>query len=65
MVPLEEASVAEVSTIGLDIAKHSFQAHGADAAGRVVFRRKISRAKLLLFFASQPRCLARIIHRHG
>ena len=57
MVPLEQASVAEVSTIGLDIAKHSFQAHGADAAGRVVFRRKISRAKLLLFFASQPRCL--------
>jgi transposase len=49
--------VAEVSTIGLDIAKHAFQAHGADASGRVVFRKKIVRAKLMAFFASQPRCL--------
>jgi transposase len=57
MAPLEEASVTEVTTIGLDIAKHTFQAHGADASGRVVFRRKITRAKLLAFFASQPRCL--------
>ena len=49
--------MAEVSTIGLDIAKHVFQAHGADASGRVVFRKKISRAKLIEFFATQPRCI--------
>jgi transposase len=49
--------VTEVSTIGLDIAKQVFQVHGADASGRVVFRRKIVRAKLLEFFSSQPRCL--------
>lgn len=49
--------MTEVTTIGLDIAKHTFQAHGADASGRVVFRRRITRAKLLTFFASQPRCL--------
>lgn len=49
--------MSEVTTIGLDIAKHVFQAHGADASGRMVFRKKISRAKLLGFFASQPRCL--------
>jgi transposase len=55
--PLEEASVTEVTTIGLDIAKHVFQAHGVDATGRAVFRKKISRAKLLAFFAAQPRCL--------
>jgi len=54
---LEEASVSEVSTIGLDIAKHVFQAHGADASGQVVFRKKITRSKLMEFFASQPRCL--------
>ena len=30
--------MSEVSTIGLDIAKHVFQAHGPDASGRVVFR---------------------------
>jgi transposase len=49
--------VAEVSTIGLDIAKHVFQAHGVDSSGHVVFRRKIVRAKLMAFFSTQPRCL--------
>lgn len=47
----------EVSTIGLDIAKQVFHAHGADAKGGQIFSRKISRAKLLDFFAAQPRCL--------
>jgi DNA segregation ATPase FtsK/SpoIIIE-like protein len=32
----QEASVSEVSMIGLDLAKHVFQAHGADASGKVV-----------------------------
>jgi transposase len=49
--------VAEVSTIGLDIAKQTFQAHGADASGRTVFRKKITRGKLMEFFSSQPRSL--------
>ena len=49
--------MGEVSTIGLDIAKHVFQAHGADASGAVVFRKKLTRAKLLAFFAAQPRCV--------
>ena len=48
--------MSEVSIVGLDIAKHVFQAHGVDASGHVVFRRKIARAKLLPFFAAQPRC---------
>ncbi len=47
----------EVITIGLDIAKNVFHAHGADAGGRQVFSRRISRGKLLEFFGSQPRCL--------
>src|SRR4051794_40748807 len=54
--PLEEASVGQVNTIGLDIAKRVFQAHGADASGRVVFRKRLVRAKLLEFFAAQPPC---------
>src|SRR3954452_24159509 len=45
------------STIGLDIAKWVFQAHGADATGRVVFRKRLVRAKVLEFFAGQPPCL--------
>lgn len=48
--------MSQVSIIGLDIAKHVFQAHGADASGEVVFRKRISRARLLPFFAAQPRC---------
>ena len=54
---LKEASVAQASTIGLDIAKRVFQAHGADAAGHVVFRKRLTRAKLLEFFAAQPPCV--------
>ncbi len=47
----------KVSTIGLDIAKRVFQAHGADAAGRVVFRKRLMRAGLLEFFTAQPPCV--------
>ena len=36
-------------TIGLDIAKHVFQLHGADGAGHVLFRKRITRVKLLGF----------------
>jgi transposase len=49
--------VGEVTTIGLDIAKSVFQAHGADASGSIVFRKKLSRGRLLAFFAAQPPCL--------
>lgn len=31
--------MSEVTTIGLDIAKHAFHAHGADARGAMVFSR--------------------------
>ena len=51
------ASVGQVTMIGLDIAKHAFQAHGADPAGKVVFRKKLSRAKMLAFFASLEPCV--------
>jgi len=47
----------EVTTIGLDIAKNVFHAHGADGSGRMVFSRRLTRAKLLKFFAGQPRCV--------
>jgi transposase len=42
--------------IGLDIAKHVFYAHGADERGRALFSKRISRGKLLDFFATQPSC---------
>jgi transposase len=49
--------MGEATTIGLDIAKSVFQAHGADAAGGVVFRKKLSRGRVLAFFAAQPPCV--------
>ena|SRR5215467_901597 len=52
--------MGEVSTIGLDIAKSIFQIHGVDADGAVVIRKRISRAKLLEFFATLPACLVGI-----
>jgi transposase len=49
--------VSQATTIGLDIAKTVFHAHGADERGATVFSRKLTRAKLLDFFAKQPKCL--------
>ena len=46
-----------VSIIGIDISKRSFQVHGATADGAPVLRRKLTRAKVLEFLASQPRCV--------
>ena len=46
----------KVSTIGLDLAKNVFQAHGADPSGAVIFRKKLRRAHVLEFFATQPAC---------
>ena len=47
----------QVSIIGIDLAKRSFQLHGARADGSVAFRKKLSREKVLAFVASQPRCV--------
>ena len=49
--------MAQVITIGLDLAKSVFQVHGVDAAGEVVVRRQVKRSQLLQFFARQPACL--------
>ena len=46
----------QVIIIGIDLAKNSFQLHGARADGSVAFRKKVSRVKLLDFVAEQPRC---------
>ena len=52
--------MGEVSTIGLDIAKSVFQVHGVDDAGTVVIRKRVSRSKMLEFFADLPPCLVGI-----
>lgn len=48
--------MSEVSIIGLDLAKHSFQVHGAAADGAVLFRKKLTRAQVLTFFSKHPSC---------
>lgn len=52
--------MSEISIIGLDLAKNLYQAHGARADGSVVFKKKLSRGKLLSFLASVPRCTVAI-----
>jgi transposase len=46
-----------ITTIGLDLAKHWFQIHGIDAAGKVVVRRRLRRAEVVEFFRRQGPCL--------
>jgi transposase len=49
--------VTTSTTVGLDIAKSSFQVHGIAASGRPTLRKKLRRGKLLEFFANLPACL--------
>ena len=44
-------------TMGLDLGKSVFQVHGVDAVGAVIVQRRLTRSKLLAFFAKQPACL--------
>lgn len=46
-----------IATMGLDIARSVFQVHGIDAAGEVMVRRQLSRARVLSFFEKLPPCL--------
>ena len=50
----------EISTIGLDIAKRVFQAHGVDVSGKAVLRRKLQRGEVVAFFKGIPSCLVGI-----
>jgi transposase len=52
-----EESMESAVTIGLDLGKSIFQVHGVSAAGAVVVQRRLTRNKLLQFFAKQPACL--------
>jgi len=48
--------MSEITTIGLDLAKRVFQVHGADGAGQVILRKKLSRDQVLPFFSKIPCC---------
>lgn len=50
----------KVSTIGIDLAKNVFQLHGADSRGKVIFKRKLSRKKVIPFLTNLKPCLVGI-----
>ena len=49
--------MGEITTIGLDVAKHVFQVHGVDAEGAAVLRKQLRRGQVLIFFSRLPRCV--------
>jgi len=47
----------QITTIGLDLAKHWFQVHGVDAHGHIVVRRRLWRSGVIAYFRSLEPCL--------
>ena len=45
-----------IHTFGIDIAKNTFQLHGADIAGKGVLKKRIPRHKLAAYVANLPAC---------
>src|SRR5450755_2786986 len=47
----------KVKTIGIDLAKDVFGLHGVDGEGRVAFKKRLVRGRLLEFLSKLPPCL--------
>lgn len=47
----------EITTIGIDLAKHVFQIHGVDSTGKTVLRKQLRRDQLAAFIVQLPPCL--------
>ena len=47
----------KVTTIGIDLAKDVFGLHGVDGQGRVAFKKRLVRSRLLEFMSQLPPCL--------
>ena len=47
----------ELHAVGIDLAKNVFQIHGANAHGKTVLQKRVSRAKLMETVAQLPPCL--------
>ena len=46
----------KITSIGIDLAKNSFQVHGADERGKPLLRKQLKRAQVLPFFANLIPC---------
>jgi transposase len=53
---LRRPSMAQISMIGLDLAKNEFQVHGIEASGQVVMPRQLRRRQLEKLFAALSPC---------
>ncbi len=47
----------DVTTVGVDLAKHVFQIHGVSQRGTVSVRKQLKRTQVEQFFATLPPCL--------
>jgi transposase len=47
----------KITTTGIDVAKSVFQVHGVNEQGKVVLRRQLRRAQVVLFFSNLEPCL--------
>lgn len=45
-----------VKTLGIDLAKETFQLHGVDASGKAVLKKKLKRIDLMQFIVMLPKC---------
>lgn len=46
-----------ISTLGIDLAKHVFQLHGVNKSGKAVLKKRLNRSELKEFVANLPACL--------
>ena len=49
--------MAQVTTLGVDIAKNGVCVHGVDTQGHVIVQKRLARHKVLPFVAQLPPCL--------
>jgi transposase len=47
----------KLSTIGIDLAKNIFQLHGADENGNTLFKKRLTRKKVISFLVNLEPCL--------
>ena len=49
--------MSEITTIGLDLAKHTFHVVGSDRHGKVLKRKVLRRGQVRTYFANVPACV--------
>ena len=45
-----------INLLGIDIAKNTFQLHGADTSGKTVLKKRLARRELAAHVANLPTC---------